>query len=58
MNRASKIQLKTVGNEDLARKPLFRMIRIKLDGMYYRSASLIAKLHMPWGKGVIIVCAL
>jgi len=43
MNRASKIQLKTVGNEDLARKTIFRMIRInKLDGMYYRSASLIA----------------
>ena len=48
MNRASKIQLKTVGNEDLARKPIFRMIRIKLDGMYYRSVSLIAKLHMPY----------
>ena len=58
MNRASKTQLKTVGNEDLARKTIFRMIRIKLDGMYYRSASLIVKLHMPCGKEVIIACAL
>jgi hypothetical protein len=54
MNRASKIQLKTVGNEDLARKLIFRMIRIKLEEMYHRNASLIAKLHAPCGKGVII----
>jgi hypothetical protein len=53
MNRASKIQLKTVGNEDLARKPIVRMKRSKLDGTHYSGASLIAKLHMPCGKGVI-----